>query len=332
MWTRIVLCMVLGSCGFQSRAGVGVPDETGTIDAALPGDGPGSGAGDGSSAAPSCEQHWLDGSVKIAAASVEELTALNSAGDDRDPWISQDGKRLYFARSPGMKGGSDIYLTTRGSTDDPFADGSDVVNLNTPDQEDRAALTPDETLLVLSTDHNIAGGKSVIAIATRTDAGKDFGTPDERLLTNVNLDSSNHFDPFPSRDGLRLYLAPNSGPAGRQQIKVAVRPAVTVEFLTPVDVGGINSANTSNADPALAFDERVLVFSSDRGGGTVRGDLYYASRPNLVTPFGTPRPIPTVNSNAEDGDPMLSADGCELYFASTRDGGKFHLFHARITK
>ncbi|HMG52200.1 MAG TPA: hypothetical protein VK601_01935 [Kofleriaceae bacterium] len=321
--------MVLGSCGFHSRSG-GVPDDAGAIDPQS--DGPGSDAGDAAPQPSQCQQHWLDGTVSIDETAVDELTALKSNGDDRDPWISQDGKRLYFARSPGMKGGSDIYRTTRASTDDPFDDGIDVVNLNTTDQEDRAALTPDETLLVLSTDHGAAGGKSHIAIATRPDTGVEFGTPDERTLAKVNMDSANHYDPFPSRDGLRLYLAPTSGPSGRQEIKVAVRATLTAEFITPVDVGGINSSNTSNADPALSLDERVLVFSSDRGGGTAHHDLYYATRSNLFTPFTTPRPIPTVNSTDEEGDPMLSADGCELYFASTRDGGKFHLFHAQITK
>jgi hypothetical protein len=28
---------------------------------------------------------------------------------------------------------------------------------------------------------------------------------------------------------------------------------------------------------------------------------------------------------------VLSADGCELYFASTRVGGKYHLFRAQRT-
>jgi Tol biopolymer transport system component len=322
--------MVLGSCGFQSRSGAGAPDD-GAIDAP-PDDGPGSGSDDGSGAASTCLQHWLDATVTIAGSSVEELTALKSNGDDRDPWISKDGKRLYFARSPGMKGGSDIYRTTRVSPDDAFDDGSNLVNLNTADQEDRAALTPDETMLVLSTNHNVAGGKAHIAIAIRTDTGVEFGTPDERTLSNVNGDSSNHYDPFPSQDGLRLYLAPTSGPSNRQEIRVAVRATLTGEFITPVDVGGINSSNTNNADPALSLDERILLFTSDRGGGGARHDLYYATRPNLVSGFGTPRPIPTVNSTEEEGDPMLSADGCELYFASTRDGGRFHLFHAQITK
>jgi Tol biopolymer transport system component len=43
-------------------------------------------------------------------------------------------------------------------------------------------------------------------------------------------------------------------------------------------------------------------------------------------------PIPTVNGASNDGDPVLSADGCELYFASDRNGGKYHLFHAEIAK
>ncbi|HMG24828.1 MAG TPA: hypothetical protein VK607_26000, partial [Kofleriaceae bacterium] len=173
--------MVLGSCGFHSRSG-GVPDDAGAIDPQS--DGPGSDAGDAAPQPSPCQQHWLDGTVSISGSSVEELLALKSGGDDRDPWISQDGKRLYFARSPGTKGGSDIYRTTRASPDDGFDDGSEVVNLNTTDQEDRAALTPDETLLVLSTNHNVAGGKAHIAIATRTNTGVEFGSPDERTLTN----------------------------------------------------------------------------------------------------------------------------------------------------
>jgi hypothetical protein len=37
-------------------------------------------------------------------------------------------------------------------------------------------------------------------------------------------------------------------------------------------------------------------------------------------------------SLSDDGDPMLSADGCELYFSSTRTGGDYDLYVAQITR
>jgi hypothetical protein len=49
--------------------------------------------------------------------------------------------------------------------------------------------------------------------------------------------------------------------------------------------------------------------------------------------FTAPRLIPTVNSDEDDSDPMLSADGCTLYFASSHGDpiGHRHLFRAQVT-
>lgn len=45
------------------------------------------------------------------------------------------------------------------------------------------------------------------------------------------------------------------------------------------------------------------------------------------------RVIPTVNTPSNEIDPVLSQDGCELYFASDRDAdGHYHLFHAAVVK
>jgi Tol biopolymer transport system component len=43
------------------------------------------------------------------------------------------------------------------------------------------------------------------------------------------------------------------------------------------------------------------------------------------------KPVPGVNSASNDGDPVLTADGCQLYFASKRNGGDYDLFVATMT-
>src|SRR5262249_16286705 len=157
----------------------------------------------------------------------------------------------------------------------------------------------------------------------------DFGTPmpNDPRVAMVNNDPSNHYDPFLTADGLKLYLAPTSGPQGRQEIRRATRATTGDNFGAAAPVPELNTM-TSGADPALAIDELVIVFTAKMGNQDT--DLYYATRTSATGSFGSPKPVPTVNSDSNDGDPVLSADGCELYFASERDGGKYHLFHATV--
>jgi hypothetical protein len=323
---HIVLCVVLGGCGFGPGAARTVDGAVGDTATDIAGDDSGGGPGN---VATGCFPRWFNGPLQISMA--QELTELRTAADDRDPWISEDGLRLYFARAPGPKGKSDIFQSTRASRTAMFSSGGEVPNLGTGDQEDRAALTRDEMMLALATDHNVTGGRVHIVITTRPDVRSTFGSPDERHLANVNSDASNHYDPFLTNEGRTLYLAPNSGASGRQEIKIATRPDTNSDFTAPMNVLGINDPAVSSSDPALSPDERVMVFSSQRGSsGSV--DLYYATRPTSAAPFGMPAKIPVVNSDDHDGDPMLSADGCELYFASNRGGGTYHVFRAQVAK
>jgi hypothetical protein len=58
-------------------------------------------------------------------------------------------------------------------------------------------------------------------------------------------------------------------------------------------------------------------------------DLWYATRLTTNADFVIRGRIPMLNGTADDGDPVLSADGCELYFASAR-GGARHIWHADV--
>ena len=317
--------MVLGGCGFQSRPGP-------AGDLPPDGDAPGSDGSGGGSETTGCLQRWLDGGSGLALSTPQQL-ALEIAGiADRDPWISADGLRLYFGRTPGQQGGNDIYLAMRASTAVDFTTASAVVNLDTLDDESRAALSGDEKMVVFSGNHATMNNHFQLFVSRRGDPAMPFGSPsgpDQVLVASVNTASDDYYDPFLSRDGLRLYLAPNLTGTG-QQIRLATRTALDANFGPAAPLAVVNSGNT-DADPALSLDERVLVFSSlrpaDAGlGGT---NLWYATRSSATADFAPPKLIPNVNSDQRDGDPMLSADGCELYFASQRLG-EFHLFRAQV--
>jgi hypothetical protein len=304
------LCAALAGCGFRSSAVLGdapgaMLDAADAIDPAidaLPG------AGD-------CLRHWESGTVQIS--SVEKLDRVSTSSRDRDPWVSPDGKILYFASD--RLGTSDIFRATRDDTSQPFDNAIRIANLSTSGNEDGASVTADQTLLVLSRDSGPSNKAQVLLTAPAV-APNDFASPDLRHVGNVNDNSADQRDPFLTADGLRLYLTVDPQGGTLPQIEIAERSDRDADFGSPHPVPGINDLSI-NSDPTVSVGDLVLLFSSTRGGGSGFSDLWYATRPDVNHPFGLPAPIPTVNSSAFDNDPMLSADGCELYFSSTRGVG-----------
>jgi Tol biopolymer transport system component len=299
---RLVLCVALGGCGFKSTL---APDGGGT---------PGTDGTDGSAMTDGgvdCFAQWRSGPLKLSTP--QKLASLTSAGDDRDPWISPDQLTLYFTSN--RNGIHEIFRATRTSPVLPFGPPVRLVNLtvNQKDQE-RAALTGDEKTLMLAS--NRAGAKFQIFVTLRPDTMTDFGSPNQDHLATVNASNADSLDPFLSSDGRTLYFTQNVGGPAHPRIMIATRLDADSDFGTPVELGGINLSGRDTADPALALDDRAIVFSSNREGGKGNLDLWYATRADAFHEFSSPAPIAMVNTGEDDADPMLSSDGCELYFAS----------------
>jgi Tol biopolymer transport system component len=276
---------------------------------------------------------WHAGTIKLSTPqALPNQSSSAPPNNERDPWVSSDGMQLYYAFDPNGTGNkSDVYLATRASTSAPFGQGTRLTNLNTIADEGRVSLTEDGKLLVMSTNKD-GGNQFNIDIATRSSTTMEFPSADNRFMDNINTPNTDHFDPFVTRDGLKLYLAPV--PAGQKQhILVATRTDATMSFSVATQVPIINSANNVDGDPALSLDERIIVFSSDRPitAGATDTNLWYATRANVTDNFSVPKQIPDVNSAAQDGDPVLSADGCTLYFSSRRAGGAdYDLYSASV--
>src|ERR1043166_7856944 len=191
MRSQLAACALIAGCGYPPlpRAGA-IPD--GAIDDA---------AVDGAAMATECFQKWLDHTVDISDSTVQEITELSSAGNDRNPWISPDGLRMYFSRDNGTSASSDIYVASRAMKTLPFELPLPLAPVNSIAREGRAWPTPDESMLALSTERN---GMLDIDISTRQLAV--FLTPSPSHLAMVNATGKLRADPFLSADRKRLYL------------------------------------------------------------------------------------------------------------------------------
>jgi Tol biopolymer transport system component len=106
-------------------------------------------------------------------------------------------------------------------------------------------------------------------------------------------------------------------------------PCTSREFGTPVPVAELNTTDGTSWDYSahLSPDELTVYFTSTRPNGPGQASLYVATRPSKKDPFGTPAPIPNVNSQFSDEFPSVSADGLMLVFSSDRaNPGYEHIY------
>ena len=136
------------------------------------------------------------------------------------PWLSPDGKRLYFASRRG--GDYDIYLATRDDPEGEFGDPDPVPSLNTDAGETAIALTEDELEAFVSSDRPGGQGYDLYGFR-RSSRDEPFGVAQPIDLLNTAQDD---LYPFTSLDGTSLYfnaLASWAGGSSNADIWSAVR-------------------------------------------------------------------------------------------------------------
>ncbi len=151
-----------------------------------------------------------------------------------------------------------------------------------------------------------------------------FGTP-VNLGPAVNS-SDKEGSPNISADGLELYFSSNRpGGSGGNDIWVSTRATTNDEWGKAVNLGPMVNSAANEVAPSISADGLALYFcdwGNPRPGGLGEADLWVTRRATKDDEWGEPVNLgPMVNSSAQDGTPVISADGLELYFESDRPGG-----------
>ena len=310
MWLAVVLALGCG-CG---RIGFAP-----SADAAAAGDD----AGDASTDTP-CWAAWRSGApglsppVRVAALSV-------TGRDDKDHSFGADELELFFVsdRAGGL-GMRDIWHATRADRGSPFVIDGPVDSLSSTADEGVFRLFSDGLRGVVTSRR--AGGYDVFLAgrASRTSSGFMFepAQTDVAAINSANDDQ----DPLPAEGDLALYFTRTTTTAGTE-ILLAQRSTPTEPFRDPVPVATLNGSN-DDADPMLSPDGRVLVMTSQRADPA--RDLFVATRATAADAFSAPAPLAGVNTTFAEHDPLISADGCELWFASNRLGD-FDIYLSTLT-
>jgi Tol biopolymer transport system component len=204
--------------------------------------------------------------------SITALTSLNSAKEDVDPWISEDGLTIYFASN--RAGTFDLYKATRSST---------TVAFNAPAPLLINSVTEDDTQPFLTSD-----GKDLYFSAVRTITGPSFDIyhstfasnvwSPPTLLSSVSSSSSDDDEPVVSYDKLTMYFA-SARNNGQMDIFVSTRTSTSGTFGSPKPVNELNDSAMDDRPSWVSADGCALVFHSNRAGSQAGFNIYVGVKP-----------------------------------------------------
>src|SRR6185503_4092051 len=121
--------------------------------------------------------------------------------------------------------------------------------------------------------------------------------------------------PKVTANGLNLFVTDNA--TGSDRIYVATRTTALADFSTLSLVAAVNSTGTGDADPWINDDATVMYMASERPSSS-GFDIYSTTRSSPTGTFATPAMVSELESLAVDDAPVVSADGLEIFFASSR--------------
>jgi hypothetical protein len=267
---------------------------------------------------------------------------VNSSANDQAPFVSLDGRRLYFgSQRPGGYGGVDIWVSQRASVDDPWGPPQNLgPTINTPFTENGPVLSRDGHRLFFQSNRPGGFGGNDIYVSHRHNKRDDFGWREaENLGSGVNSLAEEVKPEYFEDDetgAIYLYFRCNlPGGLGNNDICVSTLqpdetfgPAVVVEEL---------SSYFGDFSVTIRRDGLEAIVSSNRDDLAKLGgaDLWVFTRASTSDPWSGPTNLGVdVNSPAEEVAATLSFRSTELYFFSNRPGsfGGFDLYVSTRTK
>ena len=250
---------------------------------------------------------------------------VNSSAADHNPSISADGLSLYFGSyRPGGSGDSDIWVTTRATTNDGWGEPINLGPIiNSSVNDGGPCLSADGLAMYFESRRGGYGGFD-LWVTTRTTLLDPWSEP-VNLGPIVNS-SADEFCTAISFDGLHLFFSDYSlfrpGGFGQRDLWTSSRQTVTDPWEIPVNLGSTVNSSAHDQTPSISADGLMLFFASNRPGGRGGADIWVSTRTTKDDPWTVPVNLGAkVNSASGERGPCISADGRTLFFHSDYSGG-----------
>ncbi|HEY1693523.1 MAG TPA: hypothetical protein VGG39_15250 [Polyangiaceae bacterium] len=174
------------------------------------------------------------------------LTALNDALGESTPFVSADGKTIFYGHDEVSGGQRDIWFGTRVSTVATFGAPLPVGVVNDPaDEDDYVSEASNQDLWFSST----RDGAAVLQIVHATYVGGGYGVPVAE--TEINSPTEGNYYPLVTADLKRIFFERGAAPA---PVWTATRSIPSGLFTTPVVVNEVSTDPTANRPSWISTD------------------------------------------------------------------------------
>ena len=273
---------------------------------------------------------------------IRPVPGLASSVRDEAPYVSPDGRTIYFNSDRGYVGPldrnkRDIWMATRNSVSDAFSEPSKVPAPVSIDgaSEHYPYLTDDGRHMYFSSTRLL--DVSTTWVTSRESDDSAWSEPMPLLGEFVDLPNQVACCPELSQDELTFYFSTSSR-TGNLDLFYAKRDSTLDDFGPAQSLGNINT-NALELNPSLSADELTLFYWLSPNPDFSFGEIYVATRQNKDDDFGEPVPINdfSIGSSFETGnvaraDPFISrdwpSDGSKLYFTFARSFNDFDIYEA----
>ena len=198
----------------------------------------------------------------------------------------------------------------------PFSEPRLIAALSDVMAGDADPSMTDDALELFFSSNRAGSAGTDIWVSERDTIEDDWGEP--RLVAELNSADA-ELDPEVSFDGLTIYFNSTrvvEGAQGGFDLYVSTRGTRDGDWSPPDLIPNVNSA-LSDMGAVMDREQTTLLLHRN---GPADLDLYIAGRETPDDDWDTPALL-SIDSDAQEADPWLSADGLTLYFNSNRTGG-----------
>jgi len=253
--------------------------------------------------------------VRIDMPSVDGFT-------DSHPSVSADGRELYFT-SNRDGGSTDIYVSTRFTTTDPWGPATKVLDLDTTSSTEGGPDLSDDGRTILFSRALVGGSTgNDIFMATRTSPSSPW--TNVAPIAELNTTGSER-SPHLSSDGKTVWWAKNVGTSTTPDYDIwtATRGTVNGVWSNLKEVARFTSTGQDDS-PCATSDELTMYFDSDRASAG-ESTIYVSTRPLGGGAWSVPHDVPEVAGGLR---PDVTPDGRYMVLAKLSADGTTDLYES----
>jgi Tol biopolymer transport system component len=261
-------------------------------------------------------QHFLRIGIILVAAGFASawttpvpLTELNTSYQDASPFLSSDGKTIYFNRQDADTFYYHrIYQATRSNASDSFTNVSEISSLNYSGGHVMGPWVSPDNLRMYYT-RTEPGSNWVLRLSQRASASDSW--PVGNYISELNSLGQVAGMDLTSDELTAVFGCNRPDGLGGWDSYIATRPDRYSPFSNIRNLTELNSADNDN-DPFISPDGLTFCWTKGAAGAT---QLYMATRSSLNDSFGNVQRLTFADSiGGGIRNPFISANGTEFYF------------------